>query len=197
MRADTLSLILSQGSISAGKRVLIFDGAIGMVVGSAAYRMRGHGRILGVYGGQQPHFELVDSLNLDETTTNIIQSLASVELGPAAAYVRQHGFLQVVSENDARLEATAQASIILSKSKPSASMVENSNESEDEAGKETVNEDSSDDDDHEMKAPPDKIARKKPSNDIIKKPKRRYQSNNRHPAYIDLMQNYLRQGVER
>lgn len=80
MRSDTLAQILSQGSIVSGRKVLIFDGVLGLVVGAAAYRMRGSGRILAAFAGQQPHFELVDCLNLDEGSTSIIK----VKLGAEA-----------------------------------------------------------------------------------------------------------------
>ena len=72
IRSDTLAQILSHSGIHSNSKVLVFDGTIGLVVGSVAYRMRGNGRILGVYGGQQPHFELVDSLNLDYNSTKNI-----------------------------------------------------------------------------------------------------------------------------
>jgi len=65
MRSDTLAQILSQASIAAGRRALIIDSVLGLVVGSAAYRMQGHGVIFG-FGGQQPHFEVIDLINLNE-----------------------------------------------------------------------------------------------------------------------------------
>jgi hypothetical protein len=33
------------------------------------------GRILAMYGGQQPHFEMVENLNLEKTFSDIIQVL--------------------------------------------------------------------------------------------------------------------------
>lgn len=97
MRWDSLAQILSHGNVYAGARVLVFESVVGLVVGSAAYRMRGmplctfhklarrphqlidnrdttgHGRIVALYGGQQPHLELVERLNLDDASTNIIE----------------------------------------------------------------------------------------------------------------------------
>ncbi len=44
LRWDSLSQILSHSGIHAGRRVLIVESCIGLVVGSVAYRMRGEGR---------------------------------------------------------------------------------------------------------------------------------------------------------
>lgn len=73
LRWDTLAQIMSQASIYSGRKVLIFDGALGLVIGTAAYRMRGGGRILGLYTSQQPHFDLLKNLNLDKVYLNNIQ----------------------------------------------------------------------------------------------------------------------------
>ena len=72
LRWDVLSQIISQSGVHAYRKVLVVDGVIGLAVGSVAYRMRGFGRIVAVYIGQQPHFELVHSLNLDASATKII-----------------------------------------------------------------------------------------------------------------------------
>ena len=73
LRSDTLAQLVSQGSLCPGRVVLVVDGVVGLLAGTAAYRMRGFGRILAVYTGQQPHFELVAALNLDQSSTSIIQ----------------------------------------------------------------------------------------------------------------------------
>lgn len=73
LRPDTLAQILSQSGIHAGSRVLVFESVVGLVVGAVAYRLRGNGRILAAYTGQQPHFELVHALNLDHISVSIIQ----------------------------------------------------------------------------------------------------------------------------
>jgi len=92
IRWDVLAQVLSQSSIHAGCRALIFDGVIGLMVGCAAYRMRGHGRILALYSGQQPHFDIVDALNLDLNSCSIVQPIPCNELGPAAKDVEANGF---------------------------------------------------------------------------------------------------------
>ena len=70
LRWDTLAQILS--GLYAGSRVLIFDSVLGLVVGSAAYRMRGMGRIMAAFAGQQPHFSILDFLNLKPSDLDII-----------------------------------------------------------------------------------------------------------------------------
>jgi hypothetical protein len=45
---------------------------VGLMVGSVAYRLKGHGQILALYGGQQPHFEIANLLNLDSASLRII-----------------------------------------------------------------------------------------------------------------------------
>ena len=72
LRWDTLAQILSFSGLYAGSRVLIFDSVLGLVVGSAAYRMRGMGRILAAFAGQQPHFSILDFLNLKPSDLDII-----------------------------------------------------------------------------------------------------------------------------
>ena len=56
-----------------GTRVLVMDSMTGLVVGSLAYRMRGQGLILALYGSQQPHLEMVNMFNLDNQSLSIIQ----------------------------------------------------------------------------------------------------------------------------
>lgn len=48
LRGDSLAQVLSHGGVYAGARVLVCETTLGLVVGSIAYRMRGHGRILSV-----------------------------------------------------------------------------------------------------------------------------------------------------
>jgi hypothetical protein len=75
MRSDKLAQILSHGGVHAGSKVLVFESVIGLVVGSLAYRMDGRGEILAPYFGQQPHFDLVDRLNLTHSQMSIIRVL--------------------------------------------------------------------------------------------------------------------------
>lgn len=49
------------------------DSLTGLLVGSLAYRMRGRGLILALYGGQQPHLEMVNHFNLSTEDMAIIQ----------------------------------------------------------------------------------------------------------------------------
>ena len=65
---------------------------MGLLIGTFAYYMRGKGQILACYEGQQPHFEIVDLLNLTAYDTNIIQPVPSFELAGAADDVLQLGF---------------------------------------------------------------------------------------------------------
>jgi hypothetical protein len=92
MRSDVLGQVLSYSGVRSGSKVLIFESLVGLIVGSVAYRMRGNGIILAAYAGQQPHFPLVDSLNLDSGCTKIITPVPSTEIGPAASYVASKGF---------------------------------------------------------------------------------------------------------
>jgi tRNA (adenine58-N1)-methyltransferase non-catalytic subunit len=93
LRHDSLAHILSHSGVYAGAKVLLVESCIGLLVGTFAQRMQGAGKIFAVYAGQQPHFELVDALNLNDDATSIIQPLASKELGSASADVRKTGLL--------------------------------------------------------------------------------------------------------
>ena len=58
----------------AGCRVLLVETTSGLLAGAFAYRMRGQGLILALYGSQQPHLEMVNYFNLGSTNTAIIQA---------------------------------------------------------------------------------------------------------------------------
>ena len=92
MRPDTLSHILSHSGVHAGCRALVFDGVLGLVVGTVATRMAGEGLILSLYEGQQPRAEVINFLNLSHEDAAIIQPASSVELGPACKDVTEKGF---------------------------------------------------------------------------------------------------------
>jgi tRNA (adenine-N(1)-)-methyltransferase non-catalytic subunit len=109
LRWDTLAQMLSFSGLHAGSRALVFDGVLGLVVGACAYRMRGHGTVLAAFDGQQPHFTVVDMLNLRAEDLNVIQTVPSEELAPAADNVRAQGFVQCTPEEVARQDAEAQA----------------------------------------------------------------------------------------
>ena len=98
LRNDSLAHIISHSGVCAGSRVLLVETCVGLVVGSFANRMQGAGSIMALYTGQQPHFELVDALNLDDEATSIIQPFSSKEMGAAVEEVRKNGFSSTTSE---------------------------------------------------------------------------------------------------
>ena len=53
--------------------MLLVETMSGLLAGALAYRMRGEGLILALYGSQQPHLEMVNYYNLDPAETIIIQ----------------------------------------------------------------------------------------------------------------------------
>lgn len=53
--------------------MLLVETMSGLLAGALAYRMRGEGLILALYGSQQPHLEMVNYYNLDPAETAIIQ----------------------------------------------------------------------------------------------------------------------------
>jgi hypothetical protein len=93
LRYETFAQLLSQSGVYSGCHVLVVESMVGMVIGALAYRMRGDGRILAMYGGQQPHFDMVRCYNLSSECHGIIEPIPSLELGPAAKDVCQNGFL--------------------------------------------------------------------------------------------------------
>jgi tRNA (adenine-N(1)-)-methyltransferase non-catalytic subunit len=65
LRDDTLGQMLSYANICAGRQVLVYDTAMGIVTGSLAQRMGGYGKILSLYSGQQPAWmDTIDKFNL-------------------------------------------------------------------------------------------------------------------------------------
>ena len=65
LREDTLGQMLSYANICAGRQVLVYDMAMGIVTGSLAQRMGGYGKVLSLYSGQQPAwFDTLDRFNL-------------------------------------------------------------------------------------------------------------------------------------
>jgi len=65
LREDTLGQMLSYANICAGRQVLVFDTAMGIVTGSLAQRMGGYGKILCLYSGQQPScIDMLERFNL-------------------------------------------------------------------------------------------------------------------------------------
>jgi tRNA (adenine-N(1)-)-methyltransferase non-catalytic subunit len=100
IRPDTLGRMLSHANIHAGCRALIFESCLGLVVGAAAYRMRGHGRIAALYGKNQPHLEIVHKLSMPEEARNVIQPVPCNDVGPASALVAKYGFSTTLEEEE-------------------------------------------------------------------------------------------------
>jgi len=109
LRNDSLAHIISHSGASAGSRVLLVETCVGLVVGTFASRMQGAGKIMALYTGQQPHFELVDALNLSDDATSIVQPFNSKELGAAARDVNKHGFSSTAAEPVAVIPAYLEA----------------------------------------------------------------------------------------
>ena len=107
IRPDTLSQILYQASVHSNSKILVYDGVMGLLIGTLAYYMRGKGQILACYEGQQPHFEIVDLLNLTAYDTNIIQPVPSFELAGAADDVLQLGFRAPLVDSEVSDEGAA------------------------------------------------------------------------------------------
>jgi tRNA (adenine-N(1)-)-methyltransferase non-catalytic subunit len=99
LRSDTLAQMMSHGGVYAGARVLVCDSTFGLVVGSIAYRMRGHGRILSLFAGQQPHLENVENLNLTEMELGNIRSIPLNELAASVDFVSGQGFMSNSQDN--------------------------------------------------------------------------------------------------
>lgn len=75
LRPDTLAQILGQSGVHAGTHIMVIESMTGLIIGACAYRMQGLGKIIGVYGGQQPHVEMARHYNLDDAAASIIQVL--------------------------------------------------------------------------------------------------------------------------
>lgn len=73
LRYDMLAQILSHSGVHSGAHVMVVESMSGLITGAVAYRMKGEGRILTVYAGQQPHYEIVRSYNLEPKDIEIIQ----------------------------------------------------------------------------------------------------------------------------
>lgn len=98
MRSDKLAQILSHGGVFPGAKVLVFESVVGLVVGSIAYRMGGQGEILSVYFGQQPHFDLVDRLNLSPEQISTIRVIpASFHSSPLYSQYHQLKLQQLLT----------------------------------------------------------------------------------------------------
>jgi hypothetical protein len=77
MRYESLAQVLGHSGVFPGTRILVVESMVGLIVGSLAYRMRGEGRILSLYAGQQPHLDIVRYFNLDAKSLSIIEVISS------------------------------------------------------------------------------------------------------------------------
>ena len=92
IRTDSLARLLSHANIYAGCRCLVFESLLGLVTSSVAYRMRGLGRIISAYAGEQPNLGIIKMFNFKKNETEIIQPCPANLIGPAADTVRMNGF---------------------------------------------------------------------------------------------------------
>ncbi|KAG0328424.1 tRNA (adenine(58)-N(1))-methyltransferase non-catalytic subunit trm6 [Podila humilis] len=76
IRMDTLSQLLSYSNVHAGCKLLVVDDTQGMVVSALAERMGGKGTILGLYDGDNAHYDIVKYMNFDKETLDSIKTLA-------------------------------------------------------------------------------------------------------------------------
>jgi tRNA (adenine-N(1)-)-methyltransferase non-catalytic subunit len=73
LREDSLAQILSYSNLCAGKRVIVFDTCLGVVLGSCAQRMGGYGTIFGLYTGfAPPYVDWISKFNLSFVEQNSI-----------------------------------------------------------------------------------------------------------------------------
>ncbi|KAA8493585.1 tRNA (adenine(58)-N(1))-methyltransferase non-catalytic subunit trm6 [Porphyridium purpureum] len=74
MRLDTFSLVLTLANVRADGHYMVMDHALGLLVGSVAQRMRGHGKVFSVFQGSTPAcVEMIRSFNLSAEETNSIR----------------------------------------------------------------------------------------------------------------------------
>lgn len=155
---------------------MVIESTVGMVTGSVAYRMRGHGRILSVYGGQQAHLDIARYYNLPKNCIDIIEPIPAIELGPAAREVATNGFAEFQQFVLPERSATA------STAEPTAEemqTVDAAKEGE-EGGKEEVSGKKRKLEKKKVDSPPDQLC-----------------STGRTPEAQLRLRSYLRQGVDR
>ncbi|KAI8353141.1 Gcd10p family-domain-containing protein [Mortierella sp. GBAus27b] len=76
IRMDTLSQLLSYSNVHAGCKLLVVDDTQGMVVSALAERMGGQGTILGLYDGDNPHYDVVKYMNFSQEILDSIKVLS-------------------------------------------------------------------------------------------------------------------------
>lgn len=71
MRWDSLAYLLAYAGVVPGRHVLVAENCIGLVTGTVADRLRGHGRVVNLFGGNTPPgIELIRMLNLSESASD-------------------------------------------------------------------------------------------------------------------------------
>jgi tRNA (adenine58-N1)-methyltransferase non-catalytic subunit len=74
LRDDTVGQILSYANVAAGRRVLVLESCLGLLVGAVAQRLGGYGLLFSLYEGQQPSYmDLLAKFNLSFAEMNSIK----------------------------------------------------------------------------------------------------------------------------
>ncbi|KAF9916867.1 tRNA (adenine(58)-N(1))-methyltransferase non-catalytic subunit trm6 [Lobosporangium transversale] len=76
IRMDTLSQLLSYSNVHSGCKILVVDDTQGMIVSALAERMGGQGTILGLYDGDNPHYDVVKYMNFNQEILDSIKVLS-------------------------------------------------------------------------------------------------------------------------
>ncbi|KAF9431609.1 tRNA (adenine(58)-N(1))-methyltransferase non-catalytic subunit trm6 [Entomortierella beljakovae] len=76
IRMDTLSQLLSYSNVHAGCKLLVVDDTQGMVVSALAERMGGEGTILGLYDGDNPHYDVLKYMNFNQQIQDSVKVLS-------------------------------------------------------------------------------------------------------------------------
>jgi len=75
LRSDTLSQILTMSNIYANQTVICYEECTGLLIGSIAERMAGHGKIFHLHGGDHPLLGILRFFNFSPEEKNIIESI--------------------------------------------------------------------------------------------------------------------------
>ncbi|KAG0249868.1 tRNA (adenine(58)-N(1))-methyltransferase non-catalytic subunit trm6, partial [Mortierella polycephala] len=76
IRMDTLSQVLSHSNVHAGCKLLVVDDTQGMIVSALAERMGGKGTILGLYDGDNPHYDVLKYMNFSREIQDTVKVLS-------------------------------------------------------------------------------------------------------------------------
>ncbi|KAG0300847.1 tRNA (adenine(58)-N(1))-methyltransferase non-catalytic subunit trm6 [Dissophora globulifera] len=83
IRMDTLSQLLSYSNVHAGCKLLVVDDTQGMVVSALAERMGGQGTILGLYDGDNPHYDILKYMNFGQDILDTVKVLSWLRIDRA------------------------------------------------------------------------------------------------------------------